>query len=54
MEMNRIKCIIKEKKGSSFPLAVAVAFALVFIMCGTYEYMRLMIIASGVRDAVVR
>jgi hypothetical protein len=50
--MNRIKCIIKEKKGSSFPLAVAVALALVFIMCGIYEYMRLMIIASSVRDAV--
>lgn len=50
--MNNIKCIIKEKKGSSFPLTVAIALVIVIIMCGISEYMRLMIIASGVRDAV--
>jgi len=50
--MNRIKCIIKEKTGSSFPLAIAVTLGLVIIFCGISEYMRLMVIASGVRDAV--
>lgn len=44
--------IIRNRKGSSFPLTVAVALALIIIMCGISEYMRLMIIASGVRDAV--
>lgn len=44
--------IIREKKGTSFPLIVAVALALAIIMCGISEYMRLMIIASGVRDTV--
>jgi len=50
--MVRIHGIIREKGGSSFPLIVAVALALAIIMCGISEYMRLMIIASGVRDAV--
>lgn len=44
--------IIRDKRGTSFPLIVAVALALVIILCGIFEYMRLMIITSGVRDAV--
>lgn len=44
--------IIRNKSGASFPLIVAVTLALVIILCGISEYMRLMIIASGVRDAV--
>lgn len=31
----------------SFPLTVAVALALVVILCGVAEYLRLMIISSG-------
>ncbi|OLN30087.1 hypothetical protein [Desulfosporosinus metallidurans] len=50
--MTKIYGIIRNKKGSSFPLIVAIALALVIIVCGISEYMRLMIIASGVRDAV--
>ena len=50
--MKKIYSIIRNKKGTSFPLIVAVALALVIILCGISEYMRLMIIASGVRDAV--
>lgn len=50
--MIKIYGIIREKVGSSFPLIVAVALALAIIMCGISEYFRLMIIASGVRDAV--
>lgn len=44
--------IIRNKKGSSFPLIVAVTLALVMILCGITEYMRLNIIAQGVRNAV--
>lgn len=50
--MKKIYGIVRNKKGTSFPLIVAVALALVIILCGISEYMRLMIIASGVRDAV--
>lgn len=52
MKMRKINGIIRNKRGSSFPLIVAVALALVMILCGISEYMRLMIIAQGVRDAV--
>jgi len=50
--VTKICSIIREKRGLSFPFSVAIALALVIIMCGIFEYMRLMIIASGVRDAV--
>lgn len=50
--MTKFYDIIKNKKGSSFPLIVAVALALVIIFCGISEYIRLVIIAQGVRDAV--
>ena len=50
--MRRIYGIIRNKKGTSFPLIVAVTLALVIIFCGISEYLRLMIIAQGVRDAV--
>jgi hypothetical protein len=43
---------MKDKRGTSFPLIIAVALALVIIFCGISEYIRLMIIAQGVRDAV--
>lgn len=43
---------MKDKKGTSFPLIIAVALALALIFCGISEYIRLVIIAQGVRDAV--
>jgi len=49
---NRFKHILQSKSGESFPLIVAVALALVMILCCITEYMRLNIIAQGVRDAV--
>jgi hypothetical protein len=48
----RLKKAIIDRRGFSFPLVVAVALALVMILCGVTEYLRLCIIASGVRDAV--
>jgi hypothetical protein len=44
--------IIRSKKGTSFPLIVAVTLALVIIFVGISEYIRLVIVAQGVRDAV--
>ena len=50
--MQRIRSVLKDKHGSSFPLVIAVTLALLLIFCGISEYFRLMIIAQGVRDAV--
>ena len=50
--MTKFYDIIKNKKGSSLPLIVAVTLALVIIFCGISEYIRLVIIAQCVRDAV--
>jgi len=50
--MRKIYSIIRNKGGTSFPLIVAVTLALLIIFCGISEYIRLMIIAQGVRDAV--
>lgn len=52
MTMGILRGIIKNKKGTSFPLIVAVALSLVIVFCGISEYIRLVIIAQGVRDAV--
>jgi hypothetical protein len=50
--MRKVYGIIRNKKGASFPLAVAVALALLMLLCCITDYMRLNIIAQGVRDAV--
>lgn len=51
--MNRIKRILKDRRGAaSFPLIVAITLSLVIIFAGISEYLRLLIIAQGVRDAV--
>jgi len=44
--------ILKNNKGTSFPLIIAVALVLLMVLCGAAEYIRLAIIAQGVRDAV--
>lgn len=50
--MQRIKKILLNKRGTSFPLIIAVTLALTIIFCGISEYFRLMIVAQGVRDAL--
>ncbi|EQB21828.1 hypothetical protein UNSWDHB_831 [Dehalobacter sp. UNSWDHB] len=52
MSFGRICDILRSKKGTSFPLVVAVTLALVLVFCGVSESIRLMIVAQGVRDAV--
>lgn len=52
MIFGKICDILKSKRGSSFPLIVAITLALVIVFCGVSESIRLMIVAQGVRDAV--
>lgn len=52
MEVNKAQKLLSDNKGSGFPLAVAVTLCLVIIFAGISEYLRLMIIAQGVRDAL--
>lgn len=48
----KLKSLIKDKRGVSFPLVIAVTLSLVLILCGLSEYFRLYVIAAGVREAV--
>lgn len=50
--MTRLREILRDRKGNGFPLAIAITLALVIIFCGISEYIRLLIIAQGVRDAM--
>jgi hypothetical protein len=51
--MKRILKILKDRRGmAAFPLAAAVTLCLLLIFAGISEYLRLLIIAQGVRDAV--
>lgn len=50
--MRKIKQILKDKAGVSFPLVVAVALGLLIILCGVMEFFRLGIIASGVKETL--
>jgi len=52
MMAGRICDILKSKRGTSFPLVVAITLALVIVFCGISESIRLMIVAQGVRDAI--
>lgn len=48
----KLKWLLKDRRGASFPLVVAVTLSLVVLLCGMSEYFRLYIIAAGVREAV--
>lgn len=50
--MKKINGIIRDKRGSSFPLIIAAVLSVMLIMCGISEYIRLIIISQGVRDAL--
>lgn len=43
---------LKDRSGNGVPLAAAVTLCLLMIMLGIMEYSRLMIISSGVKDAM--
>ena len=50
--LKKLRIILKDKRGVSFPLVIGVTLSLLLIFCGVSEYFRLQIIAAGVRDAV--
>ena len=50
--MRRLKKSLKDRQGMSFPLVVAIVLVLLLILCGVMEYLRLNLIAAGVREAV--
>lgn len=50
--MARIYRLLKNKKGMMFPLAISLTVSILIIICAVSEYIRLVIIASGVRDAM--
>lgn len=52
MKFGRICDILRSKRGTSFPLVVAVTLAIVIVFSGISETIRLMILTQGVRDAV--
>jgi hypothetical protein len=47
-----LKRIHHDKQGSSYPLVICIALVIILISCGIFEYIRLVIISQGVRDAV--
>lgn len=47
-----IKKLFQNKRGGGNLLAIVVVISILLISCSVYEYLRLVIIASGVRDAV--
>ena len=48
----KIRRILKDKSGTAFPLIIAIALVLVILFTGISEYLRLLLVAQGVRDAV--
>ena len=49
---DRIRRILRGKRGTAFPLIIAITLSLVIIFAGISEYLRLLIVAQGVREAV--
>ena len=52
--MNRLRQILKDRRGVAFPLIIAIVLVLVMLMCCISEYFRLLIVAQGVRDAAIK
>lgn len=50
--LQKIRRILTDRRGASFPLVIAVTLALILLFCCLSEYFRLQIIAAGVKEAV--
>ena len=50
--MRKLKACFKDEQGVSFALVIAVTLALLLILCGVMEYLRLNLMAAGVKEAV--
>ncbi len=49
--MIKFRKILLNKGGSSTPLIVAIVLVIIILSSAAFEYMRLMIVAMGIRDA---
>ncbi len=50
--IRRTRNILHDRKGNMMPMVVAVTICMLLIILGVAEYMRLMITAAGVKDAM--
>ncbi len=50
--MNRLKTVLKDRSGQGTPMILAVVVCCLILACVVFEYMRLVIVAQGVRDSV--
>ena len=50
--MKRIKKILRNREGMSYPLTISLVLALLMVLCVMAEFTRLGLIAYGVRDAL--
>ena len=50
--MKKIREVLKDNSGQGVPMILAVVLCCLILACVTFEYMRLMIVAQGVRDSV--
>lgn len=50
--MKKIQEVLKNKSGQGVPMILAVVLCCLILACVTFEYMRLTIVAQGVRDSV--
>lgn len=50
--MNKLKQILCDQSGNGFPMIIAIALVLLILLVGISEYMRLLLTAAGIRDAV--
>jgi hypothetical protein len=48
----KLKSILSNKVGSTTPMIVAIVLSVIILSCAVFEYMRLIIVAEGARDAV--
>ena len=44
--------LLRNNRGNAMPYAIAITLSLLIILCGAFEYIRLMIISAGIRDAM--
>jgi hypothetical protein len=44
--------VLRNRRGNAMPFAIAITLSLLILMCGASEYIRLLIISYGVRDAM--
>ena len=50
--IKKSKALLKDRKGNMMPMVVTVTLGMLFIILGISEYMRLVITAAGVKDAM--